>query len=71
MILKPPRAPLWIRIVSLLGALVVAGYLATLILTFGYYASGLAAYQEDERRRKEAPIPVKFEEPKDAPKSRD
>ncbi|HKY33863.1 MAG TPA: hypothetical protein VJV23_15130 [Candidatus Polarisedimenticolia bacterium] len=57
------RTPLWIRLVSLLGALVAGILLTRLILTFGWYASGLAAHKEEERRRREQPIELRFADP--------
>lgn len=62
-LLKDPKTPLLIRIISLAGAIVVAALIVRLVFAFGYYASGLAAHQEDERRRREAPIPLKFADP--------
>jgi len=62
-ILKPPRTPWPILLVSWIAALILAAMIAHLVFTFGYYASGLAAFKEDERRRSETPIPLSFAEP--------
>ncbi len=62
-ILKPPRTPWPILLVSWIAALIVAALIAHFVFTFGYYASGLAAYHEDERRRLETPIPLSFADP--------
>lgn len=62
-LIQTPRTPWWIRIVSILGALVLAALLAHLVLTFGWYASGLAIQKEEERRQRKAPIPLNFSEP--------
>jgi hypothetical protein len=62
-LLQTPRTSWGIRILSLLAALLVAGLIAHLVLTFGWYASGLALDKEEERRRREAPIPLNFGEP--------
>ena len=62
-LLKDPKAPLLIRIISLAGAIVIAALIVRLVFAFGYYASGLAAHQEEERRRRESPIPLRFSDP--------
>ncbi len=62
-ILKPPKTPWPILLVSWIAALIVAALIAHFVFAFGYYASGLAAYQEEERRRLETPIPLSFADP--------
>jgi len=59
-LVQTPRTSWGIRILSLLAALVVAALLLHLVLNFGWYASGLAFEKEEERRRREAPIPLNF-----------
>ena len=66
-ILKPPKTPWPILLASWIAALIVAALIAHFVFTFGYYASGLAAYQEDERRRFETPIPLSFADPSTDP----
>lgn len=62
-LIKPPRTPLPIRIIALLAALVVALLIARLVFTFGWYASGLASHQQQERLREETPIDLQFADP--------
>ena len=66
-LVKPPPTSWGIRIISILGALIVAALLLRLVLTFGWYASGLAALKEDERRRRETPIRLDFKDPNSLP----
>ncbi len=66
MLIRLPRTPPIVRIVSLLAALILAALIVRLVFAFGWYASGLAAYKEQERRRSAAPIPVLFEDPNEA-----
>ncbi len=44
-------------------ALVVAALIVRLVFAFGWYASGLAADKNDERKRQDQPIDVKFADP--------
>lgn len=62
-IIRTPPAPLVIRIISWIVALVVAGGIVHLVFNFGYYASGLAAHKQDERIRRETPIRTEFADP--------
>ena len=66
-LVKPPATPILIRIVSWVGALVVGGTIVYLVFNFGYYASGLASYEEQQKRRSETPIPVDFSDPNQDP----
>ncbi|HZI94720.1 MAG TPA: hypothetical protein VFE84_10785, partial [Patescibacteria group bacterium] len=66
-LIKPAAAPLLIQLISWIVALTVGGAIAYLVFNFGYYASGLAAYNEDVRRRQETPIPLSFGDPNTAP----
>ena len=59
-LIQYPRTPLWIRIVSLIGALIVASGIIYLVFTFGWYASGLAVLKEEKRRREQTPIRLDF-----------
>lgn len=63
MLIKPQRAPLPIRILALIFALLVAAAIAQMVLTFGWYASGLAAHKEEEKLRRETPIDLQFADP--------
>ncbi len=63
MLLEDPKTPLLVRVVSLLVALAVGAIIVHLVFTFGYYASGLAALDAEEKRRREAPIPMEFTDP--------
>lgn len=62
-LLQTPRTSWGIRIISLLAALAVGALLLHLVLNFGWYASGLAALKEDEKRRRETSIRLDFRDP--------
>jgi hypothetical protein len=62
-LIQYPRTSWTIRILSLLAALLVGALIAHLVLTFGWYASGLAYQKEEDKRRQEAPIRLNFGEP--------
>ncbi len=62
-LVQTPRTSWGIRIISLLAALAVAALLLHMVLNFGWYASGLAALKEDEKRRRDAPIRLDFKDP--------
>lgn len=66
-LLKDPKTPLWIRIVSWTVALLVALLITRLVFTFGYYASGLAVLDEYDRRMEKIPIKLEFQDPGDPP----
>ena len=70
-LIRTPPAPTLIRLVSWIAALVVSGAIVYLVFTFGYFASGLASYKEEQRRRQETPIPLTFSDPNAAPPSAD
>lgn len=63
MLIRTPRTPVVVRILSLIAALVIAAVIVRLVFAFGWYASGLAAYKDEERRRREGPISVVFDDP--------
>lgn len=56
----PKSSPLVI-VTSLVIAFIVAAFIAQLVFKFAYFASGLAADNEEERRRAVAPIEVEFQ----------
>ena len=62
-LIRPPAAPILVRVISWIVALIVGGTIVYLVFTFGYVASGLASYNEEQRRREAAPIPVNFADP--------
>ena len=66
-LIQYPRTPWWIRIVSMIGALIVAGLILWLVFTFGWYASGLAVIKEEKRRRERTPIRLDFGADANAP----
>ena len=66
-LVRSAGAPILIRLASWIVALTVGGAILWLVFNFGYYASGLAAYKEDQRRRQQTPIPLSFNDPNDDP----
>lgn len=66
-LITTPRAPLWIRIVAWIGALIVGGGIVYLVFNFGYYASGLAVVKQQEKLRRETPIQMEFSDPNAQP----
>ena len=66
-LIRAPGAPILVRIVSWILALAVGGAIVWLVFNFGYYASGLAALKEDQRRREQTPIPLSFGDPNSPP----
>lgn len=52
-----------IRVVSVIGAVIVASLILRYVLIFAYYASGLAVDHMEEKRKREAPIPIEFSDP--------
>jgi len=62
-VMKTPPAPVAIRVVSWILALLTAGSIVWLVFNFGYYASGLAAVKQDERTRRQTPIRTEFADP--------
>lgn len=70
MLIRAPRTPPIVRIASLIVALAVGGVIVWLVFTFGYYASGLAALKEHQRRQRETPIPATFADPNAPPAAR-
>ena len=62
-VIRTPPAPLAIRIISWVLALVAAGGIVYLVFNFGYYASGLAVLKQEERIRRETPIRTEFADP--------
>jgi len=69
-LLKTPATPILIRVVAWILALIVGGGIVYLVFSFGYYASGLASYNEEQRRRGETPIPVSFSDPNADPNAK-
>jgi hypothetical protein len=63
MLIRYPRTSPVIMILAVTAALAVAALIVHLVLTFGWYASGLAADKEEERQRQTAPIDVQFSDP--------
>ena len=55
-LLKDPKTPLWIRLVSWAVAIIVALLIVRLVFTFGYYASGLAVLDAQKKQREKTPI---------------
>ena len=58
-----PRSSPLLIITSIVLATIIALSITRLVFKFGYYASGLAALDYDEQRRREAPIDVQFTNP--------
>lgn len=61
--IKSPKTSFLVRLLSVLVALAIAAGIVHLVFTFGYFASGLAVLDADERRRQETPIPLEFNDP--------
>jgi len=61
-LLKDPKTPLWIRLVSWAVAIIVALLIVRLVFTFGYYASGLAVLDAQKKQREKTPIKLEFPE---------
>jgi hypothetical protein len=66
-LVHPPRAPIHVRLIAWVGALIVAGGILYLVFNFGYYASGLAVLKEQEKLRRETPIQMEFADPNKPP----
>ena len=66
-LITAPRAPLWIRFVAWIGALIVGGGIVYLVFNFGYYASGLGVLKEQEKLRQKTPIQMEFADPNAQP----
>jgi len=62
-LITAPRTPPFIRLVSWVAALLVTLTIVYLVFKFGYYASGLAAFEQDQKIRSKTPIPLKFADP--------
>lgn len=62
-ILKYPRAPLWIQVLALAGGLLLALLIARMVFLFGYVASGLAAYDQEQKEKQDRPIAIQFSDP--------
>jgi len=58
-LIQDPKTPWWIRMASLILATCVALAIAYLVFTFAYYASGMAALDQ----QKQQPIPLQFSNP--------
>ena len=66
-LITTPRTPPLIRLVSWVAALVVAGTILYLVFNFGYFASGLAAWEQDQKIKSKTPIPLQFVDPNAPP----
>ena len=62
-LVKPQATPILIQVVSWFLALVAGGTIVYLVFNFGYYASGLASYKQEQRERLKQPIPLSFSDP--------
>ena len=66
-LITAPRTPPTILVLSWVAALLVTGTIVYLVFKFGYYASGLAAFEQDQKIRSKTPIPLSFADPNAPP----
>ncbi len=62
-LVRAQKSPLWIRIVALAGALVLAILIARMVFMFGYVASGLASLEREQKEKRDRPIAIQFADP--------